>query len=588
MRLFRPLILPAFLLMAGVLSAQPVITQVLDGAALTANIAQGSVFIVKGTNLSNAGFVQATAPTYPTQLNNVSVSLTPTAGGNASQVLMVYTYNLSGVNQLSLVLQSTVATGSYNLRVTSPSGTSAPFAVTVVQRKPGIVSAAGDGQGIAQATLQGALILQRTSAQGKIGDFDTRPAHPNDIVTLWMTGLGPDAAADSGTGTSGDLTSSASIRVVFDGADIVPGYAGRSFGYPGLDQVNFTIPNGVVLNCTNTVQVRAGGVLSNQLTIATSAATSTACPPPLTGGGGGSTNLSPTQTEINTWIAAGKFRSGSVTLSRTTAYTVTPSFTGGPSTTTSTRSDDADASFSTITGPSSTLLSLFNGSFGSTTTIGACTVTTITSANTNPFPGLTSTSLDAGTPITISGPNGTKSMPRQSTGSGFGYSLALGTGVPGSYLDAGTYTATVPGSSTVAGFSGSISVPSEITWTNRASLSTVTRGSNTRLTWSGGDSTSTVSITGSSSSINTTTSAFTSVSFSCTAKNSDGGFTIPASVLTQLPATSAISAGGITIYSSLGQLAIDGAGSAVRVSVNGLDYATISSDASTSQSTIYQ
>src|SRR5882724_4538933 len=97
--------------------AQPTITAVLDGAAYTNNIAQGSVFVVKGTGLSAAGDVRATAPVYPTTLNNVSISMTAVTGGAVVTPFMVYTFNVSGVNQLAAVLPSTEAAGMYDLRV---------------------------------------------------------------------------------------------------------------------------------------------------------------------------------------------------------------------------------------------------------------------------------------------------------------------------------------------------------------------------------------------------------------------------------------------------------------------------------------
>ena len=62
-------------------TTQPAITAVLDGAAYTNNVAQGSVFVVKGTGLSAAGLVSAPAPLYPTTLNNVRISLTAVTGG---------------------------------------------------------------------------------------------------------------------------------------------------------------------------------------------------------------------------------------------------------------------------------------------------------------------------------------------------------------------------------------------------------------------------------------------------------------------------------------------------------------------------
>jgi len=94
MKSLRTLI-PSLLLVTGALYAQPNVTAVLDGAALTANLAQGSVFVVKGTGLSTANeFFQATAPTYPASFHNVSIGLTATSGGAASALPIVYVYNL--------------------------------------------------------------------------------------------------------------------------------------------------------------------------------------------------------------------------------------------------------------------------------------------------------------------------------------------------------------------------------------------------------------------------------------------------------------------------------------------------------------
>jgi uncharacterized protein (TIGR03437 family) len=270
----------ALLLLSTAATAQPAITAVLDAGAYTATIAQGSVFVVKGTGLSATGLVQATPPTYPTTLNNVRVSLTAVSGGTVINALMAYTYNVGGVNQLAAILPSTTAIGSYDLRVENAAATSTPFRITVVARKPGIVTVSGDGTGPAQATLDGKLILQRVNNLGKLGDFDTRSARPGERVDLWGTGIGPDVASDAG-GTSGDQTTAGQIRVLVNGAEVTPSYAGRSQGYPGLDQIVFTLPTTVAQNCAVTVQVRAGDVLSNAVTLATSSAATGACPTPV-------------------------------------------------------------------------------------------------------------------------------------------------------------------------------------------------------------------------------------------------------------------------------------------------------------------
>ena len=64
------------LVLSATAMAQPTITAVLDGGSYTNNIAQGSVFVIKGTGLSAAGYVAATAPIYPDALNTVSITLT--------------------------------------------------------------------------------------------------------------------------------------------------------------------------------------------------------------------------------------------------------------------------------------------------------------------------------------------------------------------------------------------------------------------------------------------------------------------------------------------------------------------------------
>ncbi len=265
--------LPLFLLSAAA-TAQTV-TLVQDGAAFTNGMAPGSVFVVRGTGLSPAGFVAANAPAYPTTLNNVKVTLTAVDGGAVVTALMAHAYNIGGVNQLAAVLPSDAAVGLYDLRVQNGTTTSPAFRTSVVARKPGIVTASSDGTGPAQATLNGKLILQRTSNVGQLGEFTTRSAHPGERVDLWGTGLGADLASDTG-GTSSDQTAVGVIRVLVNGAEVTPLYAGRAQGFPGLDQIAFTLPAATATNCAVLIQVRAGVVFSNPVTIATSA--DDACP----------------------------------------------------------------------------------------------------------------------------------------------------------------------------------------------------------------------------------------------------------------------------------------------------------------------
>src|SRR5689334_929970 len=110
-------------------SAQtPVVTEVLDAGEYSAGVAPGGVFVVKGTNLSSAGYVPAASLPLATTLNNVKITFIRFSGSPVpTDAYMVYTYNLSGVNQLAAILPSSVAPGDYNLTVTNSAGTSSNF-----------------------------------------------------------------------------------------------------------------------------------------------------------------------------------------------------------------------------------------------------------------------------------------------------------------------------------------------------------------------------------------------------------------------------------------------------------------------------
>jgi len=556
----RILVLLALSAAAG-FAQTPAITAVQDGGAYTADIPQGGVFVVKGTNLSAAGLVQATAPNYPTTLNSVQINLTAVSGGTVVTVLMAYTYNQSGVNQLAAVLPSTTAIGAHDLRVTNGANTSAPFRMNVVARKPGIVTADGSGSGEAQATLSGGLILARRSNLGKIGQFDTRPAAPGERVDLWGMGLGADVASDTG-GTSGDQTAAGAIRVVVNGTDVAPLYAGRSQGFPGLDQIVFTMPSNVTPSCTVTIQVRAGGVLSNLTTVAVS--TTDTCT--TTGGGstGGSTN--PTQAEIDSWIARGNYVSGTINLNRSTTYAVD---TLGALTVT--KADNIAGQFTRFSGTDlgNVLRGILPPGFPILNpTAGSCVVYTIASL-TNPYPNLISVNLDAGPQLTSSGPNGTQAVPRQ-TNQAAGPTYGTGASFPNTYLAPGSYTLSGPGGTAVGAFTGSITLVPELVVTNNPDdFKLINRGAGVTARWTGGDSTTVLTISG--QSIDQTGNG---AAFVCIQNVSAGQFTVPASILNQLPASTAISAGGIS-FVVRGGFAVTARGAGARFTApSGVDILT--------------
>jgi hypothetical protein len=324
------------------------------------------------------------------------------------------------------------------------------------------------------------------------------------------------------------------------------------------------------------VQIRAGGVLSNAVTIATAAQGASQCTPANNGGGGGGgSSINPTQSEVNGWISSGSYRAGSVTLGKVTAIATDPTnFLGTTWVTTTTSS--FSGSFSRISGVDlSNLLSTFV-----TPNIGQCAV--IPYGQLLQYANLTVTTLDAGASLTSVGPPGTAIAAKSTAGGQISYDAG---NLAATYVGAGRYSITGPGGANVGPFSANLDVGTPLVWTNTDAAKTITRSSGLNVTWTGGSSGSIVTITGASFSLNG--ASVSGSTFICLANRSAGQFTVPASVLNQLPPSSVISAGGFSIVTR-GTLAVGLSGNGVRVNASGLDYLTISDNTLTSITPQYQ
>jgi len=236
-----PVAIPVTLTVSGV--GNPQINFVGNALGYQTKLAPGVVFVVKGSNMGPGTLVQDLAPNYHTTLAGTSITLTPSGGGAAIDAKMVYTLN----SQLAAFLPSSVLPGNYDVRVTYSGVTSAPFGATVVARSYGIATANSSGSGLAQATIgniNGGFSLTRfTAGSVPFGGFTwtLTPAHPGDTLVFWGTGGGADPQNDTG-GSSGDQTVAGNFKVIIQGRQITPFFAGASTGYPGLWQINFTLP----------------------------------------------------------------------------------------------------------------------------------------------------------------------------------------------------------------------------------------------------------------------------------------------------------------------------------------------------------
>ena len=186
---------------------------------------------------------------------------------------------------------------------------------------------------------------------------------------------------------------------------------------------------------------------------------------------------------------------------------------------------------------------------------GSCQVIHMTASGTSASTG-SSTYLDAGV-VTINGPSGSSLTNLALTKTSNSYSLTNieGLGVPilgqtSFQLPAGSYTLNGTGGNDVGSFNTSLTLASALTVTGGLP-STVVRSSPLTINWTGGNASDMVEIIGLSSiSTGTGSSAVTnSTEFLCVTTAGAGTFTVPASILTQLPATTASNTGVLEVAS---------------------------------------
>jgi uncharacterized protein (TIGR03437 family) len=443
----------------------PLIEQISNAASYAlpgfpnSGIAQGSIFVVLGTDLSQSA-LQATSFPLPKELGGTAIRVT--VQGVTVDALMLYTF----LSQVAAVLPSGTPVGHGTLVLTSQSKASDPQAIEVVGSSFGVFSRnqAGAGPGIVQNV---------NSELDRPVNSLTHAAHPNQTMIIWGTGLG----AVSGDEAAGPLPGNLNLPVdVFVGGKQAKiAYAGRSGCCAGLDQIVFDVPVGVE-GCYVPVAIRVGDRMSNFVTM----------------------SIARDGDTCNDLIgfpapALAKLRQGSplrladVLLGRLNMKLTT---SGVMSEVTS---DFAVAAFTNYSA-SDLIASLNAGSFSFTAAPlapGACEVLQQTSMSL-PFPvdldPVLPKYLNAGSTMNVTGPLGARPLDHVNDR----YIGALGglclfcddPTVDPEYLAPGNYSLTNgSGGQDVGGFQAKLAVPASLTWTNRDGLTEVSRNHDLTLTW---------------------------------------------------------------------------------------------------------
>ncbi len=508
------------------------INPVLNAASYTPNIAQGSIFVVIGSELSGINTVLATSFPLQSIMNGTTVRFTPLTGAPAVDALMIYTTR----NQVAALLPSGAPFGDYNVAVRYGGNATSPARVSVIQRNPGIFTANSAGFGPAQALNRGELELNRY-ASATLGQYATKPAYPGMRIDLYGTGLGPDSQSDRFGDSGGNLPGLSASLIV--GTKSVPvAYAGRSRGTAGLDQVVAVIPDDAPRGCSVPAQVRlSNGQRSNVFTLSIAEPGDQACSHPIL------------QTaQLARLSSGGTLAIGILHLSRQLGLDALE------------RGVLVD-SINDISGGRFARYGLSDISElpGPYAAEGSCTTFRRTGRGKDLLFGPTTlASLDAGPVLLLNGPNVTNLRIQRSQSRTYSGTLSRGNVIPGGApkTSIGPYTLTGVGGLDVGPFDATTSSIPPLEWLNRNAIRTIDRTAPLTVNWqvSGPATVSVYGISGQQVGGSGDDPVIDGVGFFCSETATAGSITIPTEVLGQLPASN-VGLVGIMIYTgrSLGR-----------------------------------
>jgi len=464
-------------------------------------IAPSSIFAIIGSGLADPGLpvLQDTTAGLPLTLNGASISVT--VGGVTTHPAIYYT----SPAQIAAVLPASTPVGTGTLTVTYKGVASNAAGILVVPAALGINNYYTNS---AVAT---------DAATGSILTY-TNAGTPGQNIVLWTTGLGADPADSDTTFASAPHAVSTPLQIYIGGVAASILYQGSS-GYPGVNQINLTLPASAPNGCWISLVAVAGGVLSNTTTV------------PINSGGGAC--LDPVSGLSGDQIAPPSqhtLRTGLLTLVQDTnsKNVVTTSASG------------AFESYTGVFGPSNSV------------SPGGCIVQNLTM--TPAFGAITG--LDPGT-IKVTGPGNVAVTLANQAGIKGAFSGSLPSGaIPQS---GGSFTFTGSGGGDVGSLTSVLTFTNPLlTWTNPGVAANVDRSQGFTVSWSGGNTGSYVVVGGTSTSAPTAGKPSVTSGFTCIGNVGDGQLTVPSYILSALPTGTggvmmqndvylSLSAGGIDI-----------------------------------------
>jgi uncharacterized protein (TIGR03437 family) len=224
---------------AGVVT--PSITGIASAADGSASVAPDELVSIYGRNLSQISFSASSTP-LSTSLGDSCLGV----NGQPIPLLYVSSQQINGQLPAGVI-------GNAALTIHTPGGISNTFNFTVQPAAPSVFTAATGPEGTV------ATIVRNDDNQLVT---PTNPVHPNDRITIYLTGLGQTAPLiAAGQPAPGSPLAVAAIApsLSLGGAALSVSYAGMVPGSVGLYQIDATVPNSVTTGLTVPLVISQGG-----------------------------------------------------------------------------------------------------------------------------------------------------------------------------------------------------------------------------------------------------------------------------------------------------------------------------------------
>lgn len=214
-------------------------------------ISPGEFIAIYGTGLAPA--TMTSTPPYPASLAGVSVMI----GGLPSPVYLVSSGQINCLVPYSVdITKPTV-----NITITNNGATSNTVTVPLAKTSPGIFSndTSGTGEGAILHATDNSVVSP------------SNPAKKGEILVIYLTGLGAlQNAVPDGTAPNPPAADAATAQVVVyvNGVQAAtPGYAGLNPVYPGLYQINFTVPTSITVSGDLAIAIQTPDAFHDQINL---------------------------------------------------------------------------------------------------------------------------------------------------------------------------------------------------------------------------------------------------------------------------------------------------------------------------------